>query len=547
MKKKDTAIQKVLGRIPNNIESQFLSAFQSSISIQNGFQSELEQITTQSTFDSPLMLIAQGNEDVRGSMAVHTLNAKHGTKIDAIETKLGSVLMGYAPPINRDVNPDLGQIYFVKGTKQEPVINALEKLALNMTLIPVPKSGLGHSLLSILEANSCGIHLEKFMVSHISSKRGHGILIHVDKRSVPELETNALLYQKLLMVGVLQREQSINIVDGEKSKGHIPMQLLQIMVNQDRSMDEIKMQLELPQYDAPSLKDKKLFNKELKALLADGQKENQLSIISKKRMTVGYATHSNDYIKYGDYEMGAIAVITNVARHLICAGIRPEVVTGILSLPQGNVPEKGSFLKGIHLASKALNITADHFAFGNDTDKPAGRFYIGGQRIIDSDFPNTFQSSDQFISILGSHRGELGGSRYLALHNQADKGARPTVDLTMESRLQDAVLTGIHGGLIQSARPIGRGGIATAIGRSFPKSTALGARIHFSRKLTAPELLFGETQGLVLVTINEMDLMEFERVCMTIGVPATTVGRVTDDGQYTFNESINLSVDSLYK
>ena len=100
--------------------------------------------------------------------------------------------------------------------------------------------------------------------------------------------------------------------------------------------------------------------------------------------------------------------------------------------------------------------------------------------------------------------------------------------------------------MIQSALPIGRGGIATTIGRSFSKSS-IGARIHFSRKLTAPELLFGETQGLVLVTINEMDLMEFERVCMNIGVPATTIGRVTNDGLYTFNEFIKLSVDSLLK
>ena len=172
---------------------------------------------------------------------------------------------------------------------------------------------------------------------------------------------------------------------------------------------------------------------------------------------------------------------------------------------------------------------------------------MAGQRIINSEFPNTFLSSGQFISILGSHRGELGGSRYLSLQKIDYKGARPMIDLRMESRLQDAVLTGIHGGLIQSARPIGRGGIATTIARCFSKTSLLGARIHFSRKLKVPELLFGETQGLILVTINEIDLMEFERVCMTIGVPATTIGRVTHDGQYKFNDSIRLSVDSLSK
>jgi len=119
------------------------------------------------------------------------------------------------------------------------------------------------------------------------------------------------------------------------------------------------------------------------------------------------------------------------------------------------------------------------------------------------------------------------------------------VDLLMESRLQEAVLTGINEDLIQSARPIGRGGVALAIAKSFEKNSNLGARIYFSRKLKTEELLFGETQGLVLVTIKENDLMEFERICMAIGVPATTIGRVTDDGFYTFNKSIKLPVKKL--
>ena len=60
-----------------------------------------------------------------------------------------------------------------------------------------------------------------------------------------------------------------------------------------------------------------------------------------------------------------------------------------------------------------------------------------------------------------------------------------------------------------------------------------------------PELLFGETQGLIIVTINEEDLMEFERICMSIGVPSTTIGRLTEDGIYTFNDSIKIKVEKL--
>ena len=115
----------------------------------------------------------------------------------------------------------------------------------------------------------------------------------------------------------------------------------------------------------------------------------------------------------------------------------------------------------------------------------------------------------------------------------------------MESRLQETILIGVQGGLIQSARPVGAGGIAVSIAKSFGKNAHLGARIHFSRKLKIDELLFGETQGIVIVSIKETDLMEFERACMTIGIPATTIGRVTDDGIYSFNEAIKLPVSKL--
>ena len=110
MKITDTFIQKVLGRKPNKDESQFLTAFRQSVSLQNTYQHETKQILTQSSFQSPLMLITQGNQDVRGQMAVHILNAKNGTKINAIKTTDGSVLIGkvssdcllYTSPSPRD-------------------------------------------------------------------------------------------------------------------------------------------------------------------------------------------------------------------------------------------------------------------------------------------------------------------------------------------------------------------------------------------------------------------------------------------------------------
>jgi phosphoribosylformylglycinamidine (FGAM) synthase-like enzyme len=43
----------------------------------------------------------------------------------------------------------------------------------------------------------------------------------------------------------------------------------------------------------------------------------------------------------------------------------------------------------------------------------------------------------------------------------------------------------------------------------------------------------------------EEDIMEFERICMNIGVPCTTIGRVTNTGRLTFNDMIDISTVEL--
>ena len=68
---------------------------------------------------------------------------------------------------------------------------------------------------------------------------------------------------------------------------------------------------------------------------------------------------------------------------------------------------------------------------------------------------------------------------------------------------------------------------------------------HYYNKLLPEELLFGETHGLVLISLREEDIMEFERICMNIGVPCTTIGRVTNTGRLTFNDLIDISTVKL--
>jgi len=555
-------VQKYLGRKPNNLEKLFLDKFWKSYQNQNCFNSEVKQAEIQTILEPKLTVVAQGKSDIRNIVAENIIFSSNGKKIAAVSSDKGSFVIGSSTANPSKHSDKVKHIFILCGSKKKTMIQNLYQQEWFEASIPVHKGGLGYSIYQLLKRNKCGLQMPfsiKENLSILSRKGTHGLLILIENRGFDLLQVLLKKYSaKAINLGSLTPSVNIEINNGEKTFAHIPFPTLDMLVNDKQSLEEIKLQKIIPDFSHPKLKGKKKYNNELVKLIEDSRTRDQIYILQKKKslnrniaifkngqVQYGVAIDDNSYLNYNDYKMKAIAAISNIARQLACAGIRPEVCSGFLRIPKDNQRERNSFLKGTQDAGKYLNLNIDNLSFEIREDVPHGEFLAAGIYTRNELLPNTFGSKDLFISMLGSHRGELGGSRYLHLLNQENKGNRPVVDLLMESRLQEAVLTGIHGGLIQSARAIGRGGVALAIAKSFEKKSNLGARIHFSRKLKSEELLFGETQGLVLVTIKENDLMEFERICMTIGVPATTIGRVTGDGFYTFNKSIKLPVKEL--
>lgn len=555
-------IQKHLGLVPNSTEQLFLKHFWKSYQNQSCFDAEVSQSEIQSSEGSKLILIAQGKYDPRKMVAANVFHALNGRKIAAIPTENGSLILGHSIEAPTMQNDSAHYLYFLSGSKIRRAIHDFNQQEWFRGAIPVHKGGLGYCLHQLLKKHHCGIEMtfkHRNDINTLSKIGMHGLLILINRRGV---DNSQLLLKKskvdFINMGRLTSDLKIEIFIRRKSVLHIPIYVLDSLVRQKHAFEEIKMQTSVPNMLPPKLKSKKYYNSELVKLVKDYDSTKQPNPSSKsmqiqdnvysfvkKRVRFGMALNDNQYINYNDYQMKSIAAIANSTRQLVCTGIRPEVCSGFITMTEANLNEKGSFLKGIHDAGQLLNISIAHLSFELNQDLPNGEFCTAGTCLNDELFPGIFREPGLFISILGSHRGELGGSRYLSLLKQENHGHRPIVDLIMESRLQEAILAGIQGKLIQSARAVGRGGIAVSIAKSFGFHSELGARIHFSRKLKTEELFFGETQGLVLVSIKESDLMEFERVCMTIGIPATTIGRVTEDGIYTFNDAIKLQVNKF--
>ena len=125
-------------------------------------------------------------------------------------------------------------------------------------------------------------------------------------------------------------------------------------------------------------------------------------------------------------------------------------------------------------------------------------------------------------------------------------GPLPMIDLIMERQIRQVILTGNQIGIIKSVTNVSAGGLSISIANSIIEGGQnIGARIHLSTKIQNEELLFGETRGLFLISISEESMIEIERLCMNLGVPCTAIGRVTDNGQYTFNDLIDIKCDKL--
>lgn len=267
--------------------------------------------------------------------------------------------------------------------------------------------------------------------------------------------------------------------------------------------------------------------------------------------TLIVTTADNDYYTTYQPRIAGRLTVANAMRQCVCCGAVPTSLTIHTILP--DAVESDEYWKGVEvLQGQEEAVRVFNIPISNRNILPYKNLcsqHVSVAGVISkhsSEISRAFVSEGDFITMIGSHRGELGGSAYFRDIANIRAGTPPTVDLGMETRLQDVMLQGNRTGLIRSASTVSEGGIAVAIAESLLSSEeGVGARIHLTRKIRNDELMFGETQGLIIVTLKESDIMEFERICMSVGVPSTTIGRVTGTGVFSFNNKIRIEVKDL--
>ena len=276
------------------------------------------------------------------------------------------------------------------------------------------------------------------------------------------------------------------------------------------------------------------------------------------------------YVYLDPYEGSKIAV-AEAARNLACTGAAPLGVTDNLNFGNPYKPEifwqLRESVRGLAEACRAFNapVTGGNVSLYNQSPNgpidPTPTVAMAGL-IERAEHITTqwFKDEGDAIILLGEavdlkdRLQGLGGSAYLQQVHGLKTGTPPRCDLESERELHLAMRALIHSGVVKSAHDCSEGGLVVAlaeccisqqIARETPR--LIGAQIDISQLLVLVEnhagngqpatspairldaLLFGETQGRIVITTSALDAVKVVERAKLLGVKAVRVGTVGGD------------------
>jgi phosphoribosylformylglycinamidine synthase len=280
------------------------------------------------------------------------------------------------------------------------------------------------------------------------------------------------------------------------------------------------------------------------------------------------------YVYLDPYEGGKLAVAEG-ARNLACTGAVPLGVTDNLNFGNPHNPEifwqLRESVRGLAEACRAFNapVTGGNVSLYNQSpngpiDPTPTVAIVGLLEQPEHITTQWFKDEGDAVILLGDvvDSGDallaLGGSAYLRCVHHRKTGTPPRCNLEKEKELHLALRALIHSGVVKSAHDCSEGGLAVTLAESCisqqlaretprligaqvdlsevagirPSAAEIpGGAISASEGATVPTirldaLLFGESQGRILISTAPLDAAKVIERAKLLGVTATLIGRV---------------------
>ncbi|MGG0411934.1 phosphoribosylformylglycinamidine synthase subunit PurL [Peribacillus simplex] len=247
-------------------------------------------------------------------------------------------------------------------------------------------------------------------------------------------------------------------------------------------------------------------------------------------------TDCNSRFIYLDPETGGKIAVAEAARNIICSGAEPLAITDCLNFGNPEKPEIFWQLEkaadGMSEACRSLStpVIGGNVSLYNETNGEA--IYptpVVGMVGLVSDLQHittqTFKNESDLIYVVGEAKVEFGGSELQKMLEGKIFGRAPELDLAIEQKRQQQILTAIQKGLVASAHDLSEGGLAVALAESLFGAGKLGAKVNITGEPVSE--LFSETQSRFLLSISPENQAAFEAVVED----AICIGSVTDDNK----------------
>ncbi len=280
--------------------------------------------------------------------------------------------------------------------------------------------------------------------------------------------------------------------------------------------------------------------------------------LRKTNKALAMTTDCNGRYCYLNPRMGGRIAVAEAARNLICSGAMPLAITNCLNFGNPYDPEVywtfEECIEGMAEACRILEtpVTGGNVSFYNED--PERIVYptpvvgmIGLVEEIKYITTQWFKKEGDLIVLLGKNKEELGGTEFLKIIHNLTKGEPPVLDLDYEKRVQQACLKLIKSGIVKSAHDCSEGGLAVALAECCVTSgnnLRLGAEIEIQNNLRKDALLFGETQSRIILSLEEKDLPELEKLNKEFDIDYAIIGKA--EGQnLKINNWIDLPIQKI--
>ncbi|HNR66356.1 MAG TPA: AIR synthase-related protein, partial [Atribacterota bacterium] len=207
-------------------------------------------------------------------------------------------------------------------------------------------------------------------------------------------------------------------------------------------------------------------------------------------------------------------------------------------------------VKGISKAAKEMGIPviSGNVSLNNESNKEAifPTPVIGMAGIIE-DFSKictlSFKNEHDLVVLIGENKEELGGSEYLKVFHNLERGLPPQVDLNLEKSVQNVCRRCIDLGILSSAHDCSEGGLLIALSECC-SAGKVGIKVDKRVKTRNDALLFGESQSCIIVSLPQEKLSLLKDIALKYQAPIEVLGEVGGDS-LKFGNLVNLKIEQI--